>query len=73
MRGAAGAAGEGMAAMTLTTFADVAWNRPFYERRGWRVLGDEELTPGLVARVADEAAHGLDPSLRVVMRRDLGS
>lgn len=55
--------------VTLTTFRDVAWNRPFYERRGFRVLGDDELTDGLRAVVAHEAALGLDPSLRVVMAR----
>jgi GNAT superfamily N-acetyltransferase len=72
LEAAADWAGErGMAAMTLTTFRDVAWNRPFYERRGFRVLGDDELSDALVARRAAEAAVGLDPAIRVVMRRDL--
>lgn len=63
------AASAGLDGVTLTTFRDVPWNRPFYERRGFVVVPDEELTLGLVARREDEAAHGLDPELRVVMRR----
>jgi len=64
---------EGLAALTLTTFRDVAWNRPFYERRGFRVLGDDEITDGLRAKVADEEGYGLPAELRVVMRRDLSA
>jgi GNAT superfamily N-acetyltransferase len=63
------AAAEGLPAVTLTTFRDVPWNRPFYERRGYRVLGDDEVGPELVAKIAEEAAHGLEPSIRVAMRR----
>lgn len=29
--------------VSLTTFRDVPWNRPMYERLGYRTLGDEEL------------------------------
>ena len=62
---------QGREAVTLTTFREVPWNAPFYERRGYRVLGEGEITPGLEHRVADEAAHGLDPDIRAVMRLDL--
>ncbi|WP_432560987.1 GNAT family N-acetyltransferase [Kineococcus sp. SYSU DK003] len=31
---------EGFGALTLTTFADVAWNGPFYRRRGFADLPD---------------------------------
>lgn len=65
------AAGKGLARVTLTTFADVAWNRPWYERRGYVVLDEDEWTPGLVARREEEAAHGLDPATRVVMAKEL--
>ena len=61
---------EGLDGVTLTTFRDVPWNAPFYERRGFRVLAEDDLTDGLVARRAEEAAAGLDPDLRVVMQRD---
>jgi GNAT superfamily N-acetyltransferase len=60
---------HGLAAVTLTTYRDVPWNRPFYERRGFRVLRNDELTDGLRRIVRYEAALGLDPDLRVVMRR----
>ena len=62
---------QGLAALTLTTFRDVAWNRPLYERRGFRVLADDEVTEGLRTKVAEEEDYGLPPELRVVMRRDL--
>jgi len=62
---------RGLDAVTLTTFRDVPWNAPYYERCGFRVLAGDELGPGL-RRVRDaETVHGLDPAQRVCMRRDL--
>ncbi|MDN3354778.1 hypothetical protein [Actinomadura sp. DC4] len=46
------------------------WNAPCYARRGFREPADAELTPGLAAVAAEEAAAGLDPADRVCMRRD---
>lgn len=66
-RGAAAA----VPALTLTTFADVPWNAPYYVRCGFRILDEEEVTPGLRAIRRREAAHGLDRWPRVCMRRDL--
>ena len=63
------AAARGLEAITLNTFAEVPWNRPLYEHLGFRVLGDEELSLGLRALRDDESAHGLDPELRVCMRK----
>ena len=63
--------GGGLPAVTLTTFAEVPWNRPYYGRLGFRVLGDDEITPGLAAIRTYEAAIGLDAWPRVCMRRDL--
>ena len=65
------AAAAGLSAVTLTTFADVPWNAPFYRRVGFRVLDEDEL--GLQLRdVRDsETAHGLDPAKRVCMRWEL--
>jgi GNAT superfamily N-acetyltransferase len=62
---------DGLPALTLTTFADVAWNGPYYERCGFRVLRDDEITPGLRAVRAHETALGLDRWPRICMRRDL--
>lgn len=70
-RAARWAANQKMSALTLTTFDHIPWNRPLYEHLGFRVLADDELGPGLRAVREAEAAHGLDPALRVVMRRDL--
>ncbi|NGO48376.1 GNAT family N-acetyltransferase [Streptomyces ureilyticus] len=61
---------EGLTALTLTTFADVPWNAPYYERLGFRALTGPELTPGLRKIRATEAEHGLDRWPRVCMRRD---
>ena len=62
---------EGVRSLTLTTFADVPWNAPYYERCGFRRLADDELTPGLRAIREWEAEHGLDRWPRTCMRRDL--
>lgn len=56
-------------AVTLTTFTDVPWNRPYYERHGYVVVPPDEWTPALRDLVAHEATFGLDPTTRVVMRR----
>ena len=58
-------------ALTLTTFRDVPWNAPYYRRCGFRVLDEQEWTPGLRAIREREAGHGLDRWPRVCMRRDL--
>lgn len=60
-----------LAAVTLTTFEFVPWNGPYYARHGFRVMTESEIGPQLRRRRDDEAAHGLDPALRVCMRRDL--
>ena len=62
---------RGLAALTLTTFTQVPWNAPYYERLGFRVLPGDELGPGLRAVRRHEAAIGLDAWPRVCMRRPL--
>jgi ribosomal protein S18 acetylase RimI-like enzyme len=66
------ASARGLPALTLTTFADVPWNAPLYERLGFRRLAASELTPGLRAIRAQEAAAGLDRWPRVAMLRPVG-
>lgn len=61
----------GVPALTLTTFADVPWNGPYYQRCGFVVVDDNGLTPGLRVIRQREAAHGLDRWPRLCMRRDL--
>jgi GNAT superfamily N-acetyltransferase len=62
------AAANGHRELTLTTFRDVAWNAPFYARLGFSIVERADWPPAIAAIVAGEAARGLDPATRVVMR-----
>jgi hypothetical protein len=66
------AARQGMDMLTLTTFRAVPWNGPYYARLGFREMVPGEITAGLAAALADEAAHGIDPATRVCMCRAAG-
>ena len=55
---------RGLQGLTLTTFRDVPWNRPWYERLGFRVLDENELTPQLRAVRDAEDATAFRPSCR---------
>ena len=65
------ALGNAPNAVTLTTFANIPWNAPYYERCGFRRLPANDLTPGLLRIRREEADHGLDAWPRVCMRRVL--
>jgi ribosomal protein S18 acetylase RimI-like enzyme len=56
--------------VTLTTFEHVEWNAPYYVRHGFRVMAEAEIGPELRQLRDEETRHGLDPTLRVVMRKD---
>ena len=56
---------RGERAVTLTTFRDVPWNEPYYERLGFRAV--TEASPGLAEIMREEASRGLDPATRVAM------
>lgn len=64
---------QDLTGLTLTTFAEVPWNAPYYERIGFRVLTEPELTPGLRKIRAAETEHGLDRWPRVCMHRATGA
>ncbi len=66
---AAYARAQGFDALTLTTFASVPWNAPYYRRLGFRVLAEDELGPGLRKITAYEGELGLDRWPRVCMIR----
>jgi GNAT superfamily N-acetyltransferase len=57
--------------VTLTTFRDVPWNMPFYQKLGFAVVPHGQLGSRLLQVVATEAARGLDARRRVVMSRRL--
>lgn len=63
---------SGISAVTLTTFRDIPWNAPFYQKLGFNILEPEELTPPLLRLVEEEERHGLKRELRVVMRYEIG-
>lgn len=63
---------RGAPALTLSTFAGVPWNAPYYERLGFRALDPAALPAPLVALREREAVHGLPVERRVVMRLALG-
>jgi GNAT superfamily N-acetyltransferase len=55
-----------MSAVTLTTFRDLAWNQPWYTRRGFVTVtpvGDQPLAHTL----REEARYGLPPERRCAM------
>ena len=65
------AVAHGLGALTLTTFVDVPWNGPYYERLGFRYLAQEEETDGLREIRERERRLGLDAWPRACMRRGI--
>lgn len=57
----------GYSKVTLSTFRDVPWNRPFYERRGFRVVETGTLGPEHQQLIELERSRGLRSELRVIM------
>ncbi|HXG87309.1 MAG TPA: GNAT family N-acetyltransferase [Vicinamibacterales bacterium] len=66
------ACGAGYPAVTLSTFREVPWNAPFYQRRGFEPVAPDQLSSAYAARVAAEARRGLRTDLRVVMAYRIG-
>jgi GNAT superfamily N-acetyltransferase len=65
------AVGRGYDAITLTTFRDLAWNGPLYQRLGFVALTDTECGPQLLQIRTEERRRGIDVLPRVAMRRTL--
>jgi GNAT superfamily N-acetyltransferase len=53
----------------LTTYAHVAWNRPFYERHGFVAVPEGECAPEILAALEDQRRWLPAPEQRLVMRR----
>ncbi|MFD3594972.1 GNAT family N-acetyltransferase [Nocardia sp. NPDC058640] len=64
---------RGLHQITLTTFTQVPWNGPYYERLGFAYIAAADEPPGLRAIRATELAHGLDEWPRASMRAELAS
>lgn len=55
--------------LTLTTFANVPWNAPYYRRLGFQALPDDALGPQLAAELSAERMRFTAP--RIAMARDV--
>lgn len=54
--------------MTLTTFSNIPWNAPYYERLGWATLADADQGPELRARRIAEAPLEFWPRQAMIKR-----
>jgi hypothetical protein len=70
---AAWAEQRGLAALTLTTHSDVPWNAPYYERLGFQIMAETQISDGFRRIREHEQARGLARWPRVTMRRPVGS
>ncbi len=57
-----------MEALTLTTFRDVPWNAPLYQRLGFELLTGPEIGERLARILVGEAERGLPGDRRCAMR-----
>ena len=61
----------GVTTATLTTFKDVPWNAPYYERLGFVILTKDNLPNYLQITLQEETRAGLPSDLRCAMRKTL--
>lgn len=59
--------------ITLTSFANVPWNAPYYERIGFLDIAESEWPEGVAGKVDADQQHGLNAWPRVVMQRVIPS
>ena len=57
--------------ITLTSFANVPWNAPYYERIGFIDIDRKDWPEGVAEKVAAEEEKGLAAWPRVVMQREI--
>jgi hypothetical protein len=55
----------------LTTYDDVPFNRPYYERHGYAVVPEIACGPGVQHHLDEQRRHLPGPAQRVAMRRRL--
>lgn len=60
---------QGVDRVTLTTFRDVPWNAPLYQRWGFVIVEPEQLGPWMVRLREDERFEGFDRWPRCAMVR----
>jgi GNAT superfamily N-acetyltransferase len=62
---------HGYHTITLTTLRQIPWNAPWYQRLGFRVLEENELSEALRDLLQAEIQRGLPADQRVAMQREL--
>ncbi|MCG8490400.1 MAG: GNAT family N-acetyltransferase [Sneathiellales bacterium] len=62
---------QGFQKITLTTYSDLSFNAPFYERLGFDVFDPDKSWPEITAIRQDEKTRGLDIKPRVAMMKNL--
>lgn len=62
----------GISTVTLTTFRDVPWNAPYYQRLGFQVIENHELTTELKDILQSEVDAGFTATDRCAMVISLG-
>ena len=62
---------QGARRITLSTFRDVQWNAPFYAKLGFRILPQDDWTPGLFILRMREEDGGLPMDRRCFMEKEL--
>ncbi len=60
------AADRGCSAATLTTFADIPWNGPYYGKYGFRPMGPDELTRDLREDLEAERNAGMRERIAMI-------
>ena len=59
---------RGLTALLLSTFSDVAWNAPFYQRLGFVLVPLSDYTPWMLAQRHSDIVAGLEAASRVMLR-----
>lgn len=59
--------------ITLTTFADVPWNAPYYKRIGFREIPEQEWPAGVAEKYAEDIQPKFADWPRVVMMREIAA
>ncbi|HEX2875418.1 MAG TPA: GNAT family N-acetyltransferase [Polyangiaceae bacterium] len=59
---------RGLRTLLLSTFNDVAWNAPFYQRLGFVLVPLSDYTPRMLAQRHSDIAAGMRAASRVMLR-----
>ncbi|EKT55646.1 GNAT family N-acetyltransferase [Providencia sneebia] len=58
---------QGIPFVSLTTFRDIPWNAPYYQRLGFRLLGESDLSEELKSILQEEVEAGFNAQDRCAM------